>query len=300
MADAIAALRSFAPFAHDAHADARTRYLLLDVFTDTPLEGNQLAVFANVRALAAEQMQAIARELKLSESVFVLAAEGGEDAAVRIFTPKTELPFAGHPVLGSAVAVGRALGRASVTLQTRAGTVEVSLERLHDRATFARMRQPLPTWEPFPHVDALLGALGVRRSSLPIEVYCNGPRHVFVGLERSEELHALRPDLVALAALGELGVGCFALDGGGVRTRNFAPALGVDEDPATGSAAGPLAVHLARHGGVAFGAEVEIRQGVELGRPSLLFARALGEGDRVERVEVGGWSVFVGEGELRP
>jgi trans-2,3-dihydro-3-hydroxyanthranilate isomerase len=300
VAEPIEALRSFSPFAAADAPHTRLRYLLLDVFTQTPLQGNQLAVFPDAGTLAAETMQALARELRLPESVFFAGEEGGGELAMRIFTPASELPFAGHPVLGSAVVAGAALGRDSVTLRTGAGPVEVSLEQARGRARFARMVQPLPTWETFEQRSELLRALAVERSSLPIEVYCNGPRHVYVTVERVEEVQALRPDMGALARLGELGVSCFAASGRSVRTRMFAPGLGIDEDPATGSAAGPLAVHLARHGRVAFGQEVEITQGVELARPSQLLARALGTPERIERVEVGGWALIVGEGELRP
>ena len=119
---------------------------------------------------------------------------------------------------------------------------------------------------------------------MPVEVYVNGPRHVYVELAGKDAVAALSPDLRALAALGEFGVSCFAGSGAQWRTRMFAPALGVPEDPATGSAAGPLAVHLARHGRIAFGEEIEIRQGVELARPSLLRARAAGSPrDRARR-----------------
>jgi trans-2,3-dihydro-3-hydroxyanthranilate isomerase len=105
--------------------------------------------------------------------------------------------------------------------------------------------------------------------------------------------------MTALADLGMFGVNCFAGTNGHYRTRMFAPALGVAEDPATGSAAGPLALHLARHGRIAFGIDIEIRQGVEMGRPSLLYARVEGTPDRLERVVVGGSAVTVGSGEYR-
>ncbi len=110
---------------------------------------------------------------------------------------------------------------------------------------------------------------------------------------------ALRPDLAALADVGALGVSCFAASGTRVKTRMFAPALGVAEDPATGSAAGPLAVHLARHGWTEFGQWIEIRQGEEIGRPSLLRAVAHGSSDGLERVLVGGGVVVVARGSYR-
>ena len=173
-------------------------------------------------------------------------------------------------MLGAAIVVGAALGRAEVVLETAAGAVAVRLERVGERVSSGWMRQPIPSWSAFARRHELLAALGVERSRLPVEVYENGPRHVYVALAGEREVTALRPDLRALAVLGELGVSCFAGAGARWRTRMFAPGLGVPEDPATGSAAGPLAVHLSRHGEIAFGAEIEIRQGEEIARPSLL------------------------------
>jgi trans-2,3-dihydro-3-hydroxyanthranilate isomerase len=274
-------------------------YVVLDVFTDTPLEGNQLAVFTDAIRMPAERFQRIARELNLSETVFVLPPEQGGDARVRIFTPTAELPFAGHPVLGTAFALGEARGLDGVRLETGAGVIPVALTREGDTVVFGRMEQRIPTWEPYDGEAALLAALGVERSGLPVEAYPNGPRHVFVALESEAAVAALQPDLAVLAGLPGVGVNCFAGSGRSWKTRMFAPALGVPEDPATGSAAGPLALHLARHGRIAFGEEIQIRQGVEIGRPSTLHARVDGSAERVERVEVGGAAVLVARGEYR-
>ena len=274
------------------------RYVLADVFTDTPLEGNQLAVFTDAAELSSRDMQRLARELNLSETVFVLPAQRGGDVRVRIFTPACELPFAGHPVLGCAIVVGAAMERTALTLETGVGPVPVRLARGGDGVAGGWMQQAIPSWRPYEHEAELLAALGVKRSRLPVEAYPNGPLHVYVELEGEEEVVALRPDLRALAELEGLGANCFAGSGSRWKTRMFAPALGVSEDPATGSAAGPLAVHLARHGRIAFGEEIEIRQGAEVGRPSLLHARAVGSAERIERVEVGGSAVIVARGEF--
>jgi len=295
---AIEALGRFDPLGGPGEAGGGLAYLVLDVFTSTPLEGNQLAVFLDGRGMEAEAMQALARELKLSETVFMLPAEGPGDGRIRIFTPTAELPFAGHPTLGSAAVLAGALGRNRVLLETGAGPVEVDFEERGRREARGWMGQPLPSWEPFGARDELLAALGLEASGLPVEVYCNGPRHVYVELPSREAVAALEPDIGALGRLGELGVSCFAGSEGAFKSRMFAPGLGVAEDPATGSAAGPLAVHLARHGRIAFGQEIKIEQGAEIMRPSLLRARALGSRAHLERVEVGGSAVIVAAGRF--
>jgi trans-2,3-dihydro-3-hydroxyanthranilate isomerase len=278
----------------------RHRYVLCDVFTDTPLTGNQLAVFTDGRGLDDETMQSIARELKLSETTFVFPAEQGGHAKVRIFTPATELPFAGHPTLGTAFVLAAPMQLLEIRLETGMGIVPVRLEREGDRIVFGRMEQPVPTVEPYEPEAEVLSALGVERSELPVERYDNGAQHVYVALGSEDEVAQLRPDLNRLAGLeGVVGVNCFAGADGRWKTRMFAPASGVPEDPATGSAAGPLALHLARHGRIAFGAEIEITQGVEIDRPSTLYARADGSADNVERVEVGGSTVVIARGELQ-
>ena len=180
-----------------------------------------------------------------------------------------------------------------------AGLVPVELRREGQEIVFGEMEQPIPVLEPFERVDELHAAVGVERSELPVEAYRNGPVHVYLTLSSAEEVAALRPDMNALAALGEYGVSCFAGADGHVKTRMFGPALGVPEDPATGSAAGPLALHLARHGRTEFGRQLVIEQGVEIGRPSTLYARVEGSAERVERILVGGAAVLVARGEYR-
>jgi trans-2,3-dihydro-3-hydroxyanthranilate isomerase len=273
-------------------------YVILDVFTDTPLQGNPVAVFTDAERIPAARMQPLARELNLSETVFVLPAQdaGEADARVRIFTPSVELPFAGHPVLGTAFVLAEADGSARVRLATGSGTVSIEMVRDGGRLVSGEMSQPIPTWEPFAAAAELLAALGVPGSRLPVEIYDNGPRHAFVELVDVDAVSAVAPNMGALAALGAFGVSCFAVEGRSLRSRMFGPALGVAEDPATGSAAGPLAVHLARHGRVAFGEEIAITQGVELGRPSLLRACAHGSAERLERVTVAGAAVEVARG----
>jgi trans-2,3-dihydro-3-hydroxyanthranilate isomerase len=275
------------------------RYVVADVFTDTPLAGNPVAVFTDARGLEAEEMQRLARELNLSETVFVFPAEEGGHARIRIFTPTLELPFAGHPTLGTAFVLAGPLQLEEIRLETLKGIVPVRLERAEDnRIVFGRMEQPVPTWQLFAEPEALLAAVGAERSELPVEVYDNGATHVYVGLATEDEVAGLRPNLGSAGLPEALGVNCFAGWGTNWKLRMFGLG-GIPEDPATGSAAGPLAVHLARHGKIAFGEEIEISQGTEIGRPSTLHARADGTAEQIERVEVGGSAVVVARGEFR-
>jgi trans-2,3-dihydro-3-hydroxyanthranilate isomerase len=279
---------------------ATLRYVLVDVFTDTPLAGNGLAVFTDAREIPEEMLQPLAREMNLSETVFTYTPEGDGHARIRIFTPTVEVPFAGHPTLGSAFVLGGPLQLHEIRLETGSGVVPVRLEREGPRIVFGRMEQPLPTVEPYDGVDELLSALGVESSELPVEVYDNGLRHVYVTLASEDAVAGLKPDLSRLGELPDvLGVNTIAGSGTDWKTRMFAPSGGVPEDPATGSAAGPLALHVARHGRIAFGDEIEISQGAEIGRPSTLYARVDGSLDNVERVEVGGSAVTVARGEFR-
>jgi trans-2,3-dihydro-3-hydroxyanthranilate isomerase len=276
------------------------RYVLVDVFTDTPLEGNGLAVFTDARALPEDKLQRLAREMNLSETVFVYPAEQGGHARIRIFTPTSEIPFAGHPTLGTAFVLAAPLELPEIALETGAGIVSVRLEREDGRISFGWMSQPVPTVKPYGAAAELLAAVGVERSELPVEVYDNGLHHVYVALPSIEAVAALEPDMQALARLPDvLGANCFAGAGDRWKTRMFAPAGGVPEDPATGSAAGPLACHLARHGRIAFGDEIQISQGVEIRRPSMLHARVTGTAEKIESVEVGGAAVVVARGEFK-
>jgi trans-2,3-dihydro-3-hydroxyanthranilate isomerase len=280
------------------------RYVIVDVFTDRPLAGNQLAVFTDAREVPEELLQQLAKEIGFSETVFVYPPAAGGHVRMRIFTPQSELPFAGHPVLGTAFVLAGPMQLVEILLETGRGIVPVVLEREGARLVFGRMTQPVPSVAPYTPVDRLFAALHVERSLLPVEAYDNGVPHVYVMLGSEAEVAALAPDLQALERLARegdaiVGFNCFAGSGRRWKTRMFAPADGVPEDPATGSAAGPLACHLARHGIVGFGEEIEISQGAEIGRPSTLYARAQGSGDRIEAVEVGGSAVVVARGEFR-
>jgi trans-2,3-dihydro-3-hydroxyanthranilate isomerase len=238
-------------------------YALVDVFTDRALAGNPLAVFTNATGLAAETMQALARELSLSETTFLLPAEQGGTARVRIFTPRVELPFAGHPLVGTAYVIGRGTPVATVHLETGVGIVPVEIERDGGFVQRCAMTQPEPVFSAFaggPLADALGAPL---RGEAVLAV--NGPRNVLAPVAAVD---ALEPDLAALARLpADTVVAYEAPVAGRVRVRVFAPAVGVPEDPATGAAAGPLGAHLLATGAIGAG-RLLVEQGHALGRPS--------------------------------
>ncbi len=273
------------------------RYVVVDVFTDRPLTGNQLAVFTDARGLDGEVMQALAKEVNFSETTFVLPPEDGGTVRIRIFNPDEEMPFAGHPVLGTAWVLAQPLQRGVVELETGTGIVPVELDRDEGGAlAFGRMEQPVPEIAPVADPEALFETLGIEGAALPVEVYDNGATHILVALQSEDAVVALSPDPAAITRFGVTGVNCFAAAGNRWKTRAFWPR---GEDPATGSAAGPIACHLARHGLIDWGDWIEIVQGVEVGRPSTLFARAEGSAARIERVTCGGRAVVVARGEFR-
>jgi trans-2,3-dihydro-3-hydroxyanthranilate isomerase len=274
-------------------------FVICDVFTSRPLEGNQLAVFTDGPSVPESLLQPLAREMHFSETVFVYPPDAGADAdfRIRIFTPEAELPFAGHPVLGSAFVLAAACEADEIRLQTGRGVIPIRLQREGPEVRFGWMTQPIPTALAMPEPEPLLRALGIEKAALPVEIYDNGVRHVYVGLGSENAVAQLLPDMAALARLmPSTGVNCIAGAGTRWKARMFGPGMGIPEDPATGSAAGPLAVHLARYERIAFGTEIEISQGAEIGRPSTLYARVRGGPDRIERVEVGGSAVVVARG----
>ena len=197
-------------------------------------------------------------------------------------------------MLGSAFVLAEMLGKRSIVLETGVGLIPITI----DSTDFGEMEQPLPRAEPYERADELLDALDLTESELPVEVYHNGPRHVYVALPTEEDVANFEPDMGRLAG-HTVGINCFAGQGKAWKTRVFVPYLGVPEDPATGSAAGPLAVHLARHRKISPGEQIEISQGREIGRPSTLYARVEGTADNIEHVYVGGHAVIVARGEYR-
>ncbi|HWO09649.1 MAG TPA: PhzF family phenazine biosynthesis protein [Polyangiaceae bacterium] len=276
------------------------RYQLCDVFTERPLCGNALAVFTDAVGLDDTSLQALARELNLSECAFVLPpSTPAADARLRIFTPSMELPFAGHPTLGTAFVLTAEKRGLSIRLETARGISVVTFSRPALGPAFGWMTQPVPEISAYARDTELLGALGVEAGAVraPIELYDNGPHYVLVELASAAAVARLAPDMRRLQALGSIAAVVFAPHDTRWKARVFAPGEGISEDPATGAAAGPIALYLGRHGRVPFATEVSIDQGVEVGRPSTLFARARG-GAEPFAVEVGGNAVVIGRGEV--
>jgi trans-2,3-dihydro-3-hydroxyanthranilate isomerase len=283
------------------------RLVWVDVFAARPLTGNPLAVVLDADAWDSDRMQALAAELGLSETVFVLPAEAPEHVArLRIFTPVRELPMAGHPVVGAAwvlAADGRLAG---------AGRVETGVGPLGVRVAgqVATMEQAPP--QALDEVDptAVSRACGVEPApSPPTRVWSTGLPQLMMPVPDVEALAAARPDASALAALsreaGWIGVSLYALEASNgrraeARVRHFAPAVGVLEDPVTGSAAGALGACLAAAGhGDGEALELVVRQGLELGRPGEVAVRVRAPEGVPERVQIGGRVVLVLEGRLR-
>ena len=297
------------------------RYLHLDVFTDRRFTGNQLAVFPDARGLDTATQQQMACEMGFSESTFVFDPEvPGTDARMRIFTPAEEMPMAGHPTIGSAFALAHLgaiqPGRARFVFGLNVGPTPVDLEWNGDQLAFAWMTQQLPQFGPtLADRSGVAAALGLQADDLgpdlpPPQVVSCGVPFAIVPVRSREAVDRAVADLRAMArlwsalALEQLPFFFFALDAmGAVPTaysRMFAPGLGVAEDPATGSASGPLGCYLVRHRLVSpdHARNIVSHQGVAMGRPSRIHVEIDAEGDAVRRVRVGGTSVLAGEGTL--
>ncbi|HSJ98313.1 MAG TPA: PhzF family phenazine biosynthesis protein [Myxococcota bacterium] len=292
----------------------RFAYQLVDVFTRDRFGGNPLAVFSDAQGLDPALMQRFAFELNLSESTFVLPATRGDcDVRVRIFTPRRELPMAGHPVVGTAFVLEHE-GRAAERVRFELGVGPTSVERVvgPDGGPIWRMQQPRPRFGTrVGERKAAAAALGLAPAdvadALPIESVATGMPFVMLELASLDALARVRLDAAAWSTLGAPADDAvpylFVRTGPAtVRARMFAPGEGIAEDPATGSAAGPLGAFLLARGALAPDAggvaRLEVEQGVEMGRPSRIFVEAEGAGEDVRAVRVGGAAVSVGGGWL--
>ena len=294
----------------------RLHYHRVDVFTDRAFGGNPLAVFTNGRGLSTETMQAIAKEFNLSETTFVVPPDdASHDWRVRIFTPGSELPMAGHPTVGTSFVLAREHlirrdeRETTIVLEEGIGPVPVRIEFEADEPSFAEMRQPLPTFGPIADdrgsVAAMLSLEETDlESDLPVEVVSCGVPFLFVPLRTLDAARRARPrpDLMERAAV-EHGIPpeFFVFtrevehEGSTVHSRMFAPGLGITEDPATGGASGPLGCYLVTHDVFPSG-DIISEQGIEMGRPSFIRIRIERDGEQITAVRVGGRCHFAGEG----
>jgi trans-2,3-dihydro-3-hydroxyanthranilate isomerase len=298
------------------------RYLHLDVFTDRALEGNQLAVFPDPPPdLDPALMQRIAMEMNFSESTFVLPRAGTGDTRMRIFTPAEELPMAGHPTIGTTFALAAegviAAGRDAFVFELGVGPTPVSLEWKDRRLDFAWMTQQLPAFSAPFDADILAASLGLERADiaprLPAQAITCGVPYLLVPLASRAAVDRVVVDRRAFAAacreagVNELALYLFTTDRPGARadeitySRMLAPAFGIAEDPATGSAAGPLGCYLACHAVVPpdVARSFVNLQGVAMKRPSRIHVSIDTADGAITRVRVGGRAVMVGAGELR-
>ena len=303
-------------------------YLHYDVFTSEPFTGNQLAVYLDGRGLTAGRMQAVAREMGFSETTFIMPAETpGTDIRMRIFTPGVELPMAGHPTIGSTFALahvgiikpgterfvfGLGIGPTPVTLEWEASTDRG--QGASPRLRFAWMTQRVPEFGPIVRdAQVVSAALGIRRDDLagdtPIQSVSCGVPFLFVPMSSRAAVDRAVSEAGPLRRLGEttglnLPVFLFTTDAGHpeatVYSRMFSPHFGIAEDPATGSASGPLGAYLVHYGLVR--GDIQQRmlslQGQAMGRPSRIHIRIGGTRDNITSVGIGGEAVLVARGEM--
>jgi trans-2,3-dihydro-3-hydroxyanthranilate isomerase len=290
----------------------RYAFHILDVFTDRPFGGNQLAVLPDADGLDAGQMQAVAAEFGFSESTFVLPpTRPGHDCRVRIFTPRAEMPFAGHPTIGTAIALGN-LGRAAreagggrIVMEQRAGTVPVELRFAGDRAVEAELTAPqAPSLRAAPDAATCAALTGLAEADVvATRIASAGAAFLVVEVRGLDALARARPPVSPSGDVVPNGVLLFTRETGSpehdLRARMYAPGHGIAEDPATGSAAAALAGLLGATEGDSDGwMSWRIGQGIEMGRPSLLRARARREAGKVVEIRVAGAAVTVAEGTI--
>jgi trans-2,3-dihydro-3-hydroxyanthranilate isomerase len=300
---------------------ARYRYLHYDVFTDTRFGGNPLAVFPDARGMSPALMQAVTREINFSESTFVFPAERPDtDTRMRIFTPAEEMPMAGHPTVGSTFALAHegviASGRARWVFGLNIGPTPVDIQWEGTEAHFVWMTQKAPVFGPvISDIATAARAAGVdeqaiRVTGLPVQQVSCGVPFIFVPLATRAAVDAANANgpvftsMCAAAGADDPGLFVFSAEQGGDRatvySRMFAPRLGIFEDPATGSASGPLGCYLVRHGVVpaAPSASILSLQGAKMGRPSWIHIAIGTAGADIVDVKVGGQAVLVATGEF--
>jgi trans-2,3-dihydro-3-hydroxyanthranilate isomerase len=301
------------------HSTRRLHFVQIDVFASQRLQGNPLAVFTDARGLSDLEMQAIARETRLEETTFILprdrAVENTHGVRVRIFNPERELPFAGHPTLGTAMVIRNRIVAANarpaparqVVLDLQVGSIPVAFTNDADGHVFGEMHQKDPTFGRIHDRETVAGLMGIKSTDIsddaPIQTVSTGLPFAIVPIKERRTLQSLRPDQEKIRAYVEQEPDLAWLyyvtrdtqdPTIGLRARGIYP---VGEDPATGSASGCTAAWMVRYGLANTDQTVHIEQGVEINRPSQIFVRAGREGDKVLNVHVGGNAVEIAEGE---
>ena len=291
-------------------ARRRLPYVLMDVFTEHALEGNQLAIFTDARGLSTEQMQALARETNLSETTFILPREAEEErregTRVRIFTVQEELPFAGHPTLGTAYYLHRFGGNKEVWLDLKVGKIPVRFREEDSEKSYGEMRQRDPEAGVVHDKKEIARVTGLAFDEiaphLPVQTFSTGMPFIIVPVTSLEAIRKVGP----WSNLAEY------LERSDGKLFYFVTAETIDshsklharmpfyngDDPATGSAAGCCAAWMAMHGVIERGETAIIEQGFEVHRPSRIYVRAEKSGDKVINVHVGGYCVEVAQGEV--
>lgn len=288
------------------------RFVQVDVFTDVAFGGNQLAVFPDAAGLSDDEMLTLTRELNYSESTFVLAGSSPATPRLKIFTPGGEIPFAGHPTIGTAFVLaqqGRWSDLDEAVFEETIGPVRVRFQRDADKLVIW-MQHGAPQWGPiFEQRSILAQALGLDESDLadlPAQVVSTGVPFLFVPVRSLEAARRIQFDPKPLLPLfGDQPISVFALTmeterpTSTVHSRMFAPhTFAIAEDPATGGASGPLGAYLVRYGLVSASAKTRIvsEQGLEMGRPSFITIEVTTDGDAIADIWIGGQTVPVAEG----
>lgn len=295
-------------------------YHLVDVFTDRAFGGNPLAVFTEGKGISSATMQAIAKELNLSETTFVLPPENrANDFRVRIFTPAAELPMAGHPTLGTTFVLARQGlvrpngGRTTIVLEEGVGPIPVTIDWENGGPTFIEMEQLPPTFGPeLEDVGGIAEMLSldpeaIRATKLPVQVVSCGVPYLLVPLSGLAAMRQIRFRAdVWDNLMRESGADVLVFTteveqhGSSVHSRMFAPKHGIPEDAATGSASGPLGCYFVRHRVLPSAGELRCinEQGMEMGRPSFLHIAVRHNAGEITQVRVGGRCHYMGSGAL--
>jgi trans-2,3-dihydro-3-hydroxyanthranilate isomerase len=298
----------------------RFQFVQIDVFSLQRLQGNPLAVFLHAHGLSDSEMQAIARETNLQETTFVFprdaAVERAEGVKVRIFIPEQEIPFAGHPTLGTAMVLRNRMQRAAagnpverIVLDLRVGKIPVVFGEDATGQSFGEMHQVEPVFGRIHDRETVAGIVGISPADIsddgPIQTVSTGLPFAIVPLRKLATLRSLRPDLQRMRAYFEHEPELTSFyyvtrdtEDAAIGLRSRGIYYG-GEDPATGSAAGCTAAWMVRHGVAKSAQTVHIEQGVEIQRPSHIYVRAERDGDKIRNVVVGGNAVEIAEGEYR-